>query len=90
VSAESESVPEPRQRRRRAWGIALIVLGVLTILGGVEYVLLQVDGRMVHEFAERTTYRQAKTAIHRAYPIGLAIALAGLALALLGGRLTRK
>jgi cytochrome c biogenesis protein CcdA len=90
VSAVPESALDPRQRRRRAVGIALIVLGVLTILAGVEYVLLQVDGRMVHEFAERTTYRQAKTAIHRAYPIGLGIALAGLALALLGGRLTRK
>jgi len=90
VSAEPESAPDPRRRRRRAVGIALIVLGVLTILAGVEYVLLQVDGRMVHEFAERTTYRQAKTAIHRAYPIGLLIALAGLAIALAGGRLTRK
>ena len=90
MSTKPESVTDLRQRRRRVVGIALIVLGVLTILGGVEYVLLQVDGRMVHEFAERTTYRQAKTAIHRAYPVGLGIALAGLAIALLGGRLTRK
>jgi hypothetical protein len=40
-------------------------------------------------FAERRSYDQVKEAMHRVYPIGFVIGLAGLGISLVGGRLAR-
>ena len=78
------------RKRKARLGLILLVLGIAVILCGVEYVLLAVDGKLLYRFAERTTYREAKTVVHRVYPIGFAIALAGLAIAITGGRMRAK
>jgi hypothetical protein len=46
-------------------------------------------GRGPTTFAERRSYDQVKEALHDVYPIGFVIGLAGLGLALVGGRLAR-
>ena len=73
----------PRER----WGWALTVLGLLVILAGVFHLTNATIGGPIHEFRERHTYNQVKTAAHGAIPVTFALGFAGLAIVLLGGRL---
>jgi ABC-type proline/glycine betaine transport system permease subunit len=74
--------------KRARLGLALIAIGVLTIVAGVLYVLQSADPS-ARSFEERMSYDQTKVEVHRTLPVGMAVALAGLGLALLGGRLRR-
>ena len=78
-------------RRRRPLGIALIVLGLLTIVGAVLAVCQSAEDYSFHTtFAQRRSYDQVKEAVHRTFPIAFPIGLAGLGLAMLGSRLARR
>jgi hypothetical protein len=75
----------------RKLGRVLIAVGILVILVDVLW-MLEVGngpGRGPTTFVERRSYDQVKEALHDVYPIGFVIGLAGLGLALLGGRLAR-
>lgn len=74
--------------RRRA-GAVLIAAGIVLILAGVFHVLGSIDRPRSHRFADRVGYDEVKVAVQHAYPVGFAIAMGGLAIALLGGRLRR-
>ncbi len=78
--------------RRRFVGIGLIVLGLLTIVGSVLWVLEIANGPGTgpKSFAERRGYDQVKGAVQRSFPLALVIGVLGLALAMLGGRLRRR
>ena len=77
------------ERRHKRLGAALIGIGLATILGGVLYVLEAANGpgRGPTTFAQRRSYDQVKSAVHQSFPIGAAVALAGLGLAWAGSRL---
>ena len=75
--------------KRARLGLALIVAGIVTIVAGVLYVLQSADPN-ARRFEERMSYNQTKVEVHRTLPVGLAVALAGLGLALLGGRLRTR
>ncbi len=79
-----------RSRRRGALGLMLIGLGILVVLGGAEYVLWSVDGRMRSDFADRPTYDETKQKLHESFPIGFAIALVGLGIAGVGARVRMR
>jgi hypothetical protein len=83
---------EPRSARRRAAiGAALIALGVAGILWGVFHVLAAAQLRPERlDFAHRTTSDQARQAVHETFGGGLLRALAGLALAIAGGRVRAR
>ena len=74
-------------RARARWGAALIALGIAGILWGTLHVVLAVGGPEKPEFAHRQTYDEVKPIVQRTYFGGLVRALAGLALAICGGRL---
>ena len=61
------------------------------IVGAVLWVLEVANGPGTgpKTFAERRSYDQVKVALHGSFPLGFAVAMAGLGLALLGGRLRR-
>ena len=77
-------------RRRVRWGAILIALGIAGILWGVAHILLAVGGPEQPDFAHRQTYDQVKPIVHRVFFGGLVRSLAGLALAIVGGRLRSR
>jgi len=80
--------PAPSAFRRRA-GSALVVLGLVAILTGVFHVLNAVGAAEDRRFENRRSYNQVKEAVHGSFPLGLAIGLGGLGLAMLGARVRR-
>lgn len=79
-------------RARRRLGIALIALGLLTIVVSVVVVLEVANGPGAgpRSFAARRGYDQVKADIHRSFPYGLLAGLAGLGLAMVGSRLAKS
>lgn len=80
-----EQVTREEQRAKR--GLVLIVAGVVGILWGVFHVLGALPTAEKLEFAHRMTDHQARSSVHETFPGGLLRALAGLAVALWGGRM---
>ena len=78
------------RRKRARLGLVLITLGVIGMLWGVFHVLGSVPKPAKREFAYRTTDFQARSAVHDSFLGGFARAMAGLGLALYGGRLRKK
>jgi hypothetical protein len=72
--------------RRDAWGWVLIGVGILGILWGVFHVLNAVGGPEQRDFAHRLPYNEVKVRVHGAFLGGLVRSLAGLAVAMIGGR----
>ena len=77
---------------RRRLGIALVVLGLLTIVGAVIAVLEVANGPGTgpKTFAERRGYDQVKTDVQRSFPLGFLVGLGGLGLSMAGARLARR
>jgi hypothetical protein len=75
--------------RHRRLGIALIVVGLLTIVVSVITVLEIANGPGTgpKSFAERRSYDQVKVAVQQSFPIAFVVGLGGLGLAMLGKRL---
>ena len=76
---------------RRKLGFLLIGVGLLTIVGAVLYVLEEANGPGTgpKTFAERRSYDMVKDSVHETFPLAFGVGVAGLGLALLGGRLTK-
>ena len=76
---------------RRVLGRVLIGAGILVIVVDVLWMVDAADGPGTgpKTFAERRSYDQVKEVMHQVYPIGFVIGLAGLGLAIWGGRLAR-
>jgi drug/metabolite transporter (DMT)-like permease len=85
-----EAQSDPSVKRRRTLGLALIVLGLIGILWGVFHVLDRVDPMGQRAPADRQTYNQVKVVVHERFLGGLVRSLAGLGLALLGGRIRSR
>jgi ABC-type Fe3+ transport system permease subunit len=81
-------VPSPSRRRT---GIALIVVGLLTIVVSVITVLEIANGPGTgpKTFAQRRSYDQVKVAVQHSFPTAFVVALGGLALTMFGARLIR-
>ncbi len=79
-------------RKLRQTGYALIAIGVLTIVAAVVWVLEVANGPGTgpKSFAARRGYDQVKESVHETFPYAFAVGLAGLALALFGGRLAQR
>ncbi len=77
---------------RRRLGQGLIGIGILTIVVAVIYVLEVANGPGTgpKTFAQRRSYDQVKEAVHGSFPLGFAIGVGGLGLAMLGSRLARR
>ena len=78
---------EPRRRRTNQLGWLLIVVGIAGIVWGVFHVLGAVGGPDQRDFAHRIPYDEVKRRVHGAFAGGLVRSLAGLGVALVGGRL---
>ena len=79
-------------QRKRTLGRVLIAARIVVIVVDVLW-MVEVGngpGRGPTTFAKRRGYDQVKEAMHEVYPIGFVIGLAGLGLALVGGRLARR
>jgi len=76
-----------RARSRTRWSWALTVLGFALMLAGVLHLTSATVGGRIERFEQRRTYVEVKRAAHRAYPLTLALGLAGLALVVGGSRL---
>ena len=72
-------------RERR--GLAVMALGFVLILAGVLHLTIATVGGRVQRFEDRRTYNQVKVAAHEAYPLTLALGLAGIGVVFLGTRL---
>ena len=75
---------------KKKLGTGLIVLGLLTIVGAVLWVLEEANGPGLGPpgtFAERRSYNQTKEAVHESFPLGFAVGIAGLGLAMAGSRI---
>jgi len=85
----SKSVSKPS---RRQIGIALVVLGLLTIVVAVITVLEYANGPGTgpKSFAERRSYDQVKVEVQRVFPAAFLVGLGGLGLAMWGSRLARR
>jgi hypothetical protein len=83
---------QPAAPPRRSLGIALVVGGILVIVGAVLFVLESANGPGggPTSFAARRSYNQVKVEVHRVFPYALLVGLAGLGLALYGGRLLER
>jgi hypothetical protein len=81
--------PSPPARRRA--GFALVGLGIVVILASVVYVLEMANGPGTgpKRFEERRTYDMVKESVHETFPMAFAIGIAGLGIAMCGGRLAR-
>ena len=77
---------------RRRLGLALIVLGLLTIVTSVLIVLEIANGPGTgpKTFAQSRGYDQVKVDMQRSFPLGLLGGLAGLGLTMFGARLARR
>jgi membrane protease YdiL (CAAX protease family) len=73
----------PRER----WGWMVTAIGLLVILWGVLHLTGAAIGGPIHEFKDRRTYNEVKTAAHRAYPLTLLLGFAGMGIVGLGARL---
>ena len=73
--------------RRERRGLAVMALGFLLILAGVLHLTIATVGGRVRRFEDRRTYNQVKVAAHAAYPLTLALGLAGIGVVYLGNRL---
>jgi ABC-type sulfate transport system permease component len=82
------NAPTPARRR---FGLALIVVGLLTIVVSVIVVLEIANGPGTgpKTFAERRSYDQVKVDVQRSFPIALIGGLFGLGVAILGARIRR-
>jgi len=76
---------------RRKLGIGLIVLGLVTIVGAVLWVLEVANGpgAAPTTFAERRSYDMVKESVHETFPLAFGVGLVGLGLTMLGARLAR-
>jgi hypothetical protein len=81
---------DPSAERRARIGLALILLGIAGILWGVFHVLGAQPRPAQLDFAHRVTDHQARSAVHESFLGGLVRALAGLGVAMLGGRMRSK
>lgn len=72
---------------RERWGWAVSALGIAVILAAVLHLTSATIGGPIHEFKDRRTYNEVKTAAHAAYPVTLLLGLGGLGIVWLGGRL---
>lgn len=88
---ESEPAPlDPETATRlRRHGALLIALGIAGILWGVFHVLGPVGDLQRRFPGQRVGYDMVKVEVHRAFLGGLLRSLAGLGLAMWGGRLRR-
>lgn len=77
---------------RRRLGIALVVLGLVTVVGSVLVVLEIANGPGTgpKAFAQRRGYDQVKADVQRSFPIALLVGVGGLGLAMAGARLARR
>lgn len=77
---------------RRRFGIALVALGLVTIVGSVLVVLEIANGPGTgpKAFAQRRGYDQVKTDVQRSFPIAFVVGVGGLGLAMAGARLARR
>ena len=73
--------------RRERQGLAVMVLGFVLILAGVLHLTIATVGGRVRRFEDRRTYNQVKVAAQQAYPLTLALGLAGIGVVYLGNRL---
>lgn len=82
------STPSPARRRL---GLALVIVGLLTIVVSVIIVLEIANGPGTgpKTFAQRRSYDQVKVDVQRSFPIAVVGGLFGLGLAMLGARLRR-
>jgi uncharacterized membrane protein len=87
VSKEGEGAAIPPRAR---WGWIATIVGFLVILAGVLHLTSATVGGRVHEFKERRTYNEVKTAAHRAIPITALLGFVGMGLVLLGGKLRAR
>ena len=76
-----------RTSKRERQGLAVMALGFLLILVGVLHLTIATVGGRVRRFEDRRTYNQVKVAAHEAYPLTLALGLAGIGVVFLGNRL---
>lgn len=84
VASGSEGAAIPPRVR---WGWVATIVGLLVILAGVLNLTSATVGGRVHEFSERRTYNEVKTAAHRAIPMTALLGFAGMSLVLLGSKL---
>lgn len=77
---------------RRRLGIALVVLGLVTIVGAVLVVLEIANGPGTgpKAFAQRRSYDQVKVDVQRSFPIAFLVGVGGLGLTMVGARLARR
>jgi ABC-type Fe3+ transport system permease subunit len=77
---------------RRRLGIALVVLGLVTIVAAVVAVLEIANGPGTgpKSFAARRGYDQVKVEVQRSFPLAFLAGLGGLALTMAGARLVRR
>jgi uncharacterized membrane protein YidH (DUF202 family) len=77
---------------RRRLGIAMIVLGLVTIVGAVLVVLEIANGPGIgpSAYAHPRGYDQVKVDVQRSFLIAFLVGLGGLGLAMAGARLARR
>ena len=68
-------------------GALLIALGIVGILWGVFHIL---DATQGSDRTRRSTYDEVKPRLQQAFPGGLVRSLAGLGIAMIGGRVLAK
>ncbi len=76
-----------RTSKRERQGLAVMALGFVLILAGVLHLTIATVGGRVRRFEDRRTYNQVKIAAQQAYPLTLALGLAGIGVVILGNRL---
>lgn len=85
----SERAPDPGRMRL---GAVLIAIGIATIVVSVIWVLEVANGPGTgpKTFAKRRSYDTVKESVHESFPIGFLVGLAGLGVAMAGGRVRRR